>query len=108
MTEYPQEVTQRFNGTDTQLKAKDLVAPELLKGPNFTVDERVPVVGFLARFTLRSDFGTFDVHGIHMLQVRVPEIYALAQIDKMSKTQEFADADAHLVAGNRRLEDLAA
>ena len=45
------------------LRAKDLVAPELLRGPNFTVDERVPVVGFLARFTLRSDFGTFDVHG---------------------------------------------
>ena len=80
------------------LKAKDLVAPELLKGPNFTVDERVPVVGFLARFTVRSDFGTFDVHGIHMLHVRVPEIYALAQLDKMSKTQEFADAAARAVA----------
>ena len=80
------------------LKAKDLVAPELLKGPNFTVDERVPVVGFLARFTVRSEFGTFDVHGIHMLQVRVPEIYALAQLDKMSKTQEFADAAARAVA----------
>jgi hypothetical protein len=80
------------------LKAKDLVAPELLKGPNFTVDERVPVVGFLARFTVRSDFGTFDVHGIHMLQVRVPEIYALAQLDKMSKTREFADAAARAVA----------
>jgi hypothetical protein len=66
------------------LKAKDLVAPELLRGPNFTVDERVPVVGFLARFTLRSDFGTFDVHGIHMLHVRVPEIYALAHLDKMT------------------------
>ena len=80
------------------LKAKDLVAPELLKGPNFTVDERVPVVGFLARFTVRSDFGTFDVHGIHMLQVRVPEIYAMAQIDKMSKTKEFAEAAAKAVA----------
>ena len=80
------------------LKAKDLVAPELLKGPNFTVDERVPVVGFLARFTVRSEFGTFDVHGIHMLHVRIPEIYALAQLDKMSKTQEFADAAARAVA----------
>jgi len=80
------------------LKAKDLVAPELLKGPNFTVDERVPVVGFLARFTVRSEFGTFDVHGIHMLQVRVPEIYALAQLDKMSKTKEFADAAAKAAA----------
>ena len=80
------------------LKAKDLVPPELLKGPNFTVDERVPVVGFLARFTVRSEFGTFDVHGIHMLHVRIPEIHALAQLDKMSKTQEFADAAARAVA----------
>ena len=40
---------------DPVLKAKDLVAPELLKGPNFTVDDRVPVKDFLARFTLRSD-----------------------------------------------------
>jgi len=80
------------------LKAKDLVAPELLKGPHFTVDERVPVVGFLARFTVRSDFGTFDVHGIHLLQVRVPEIYALAQLDKMSKSREFAEAAAKAVA----------
>ena len=79
------------------LKAKDLVGPELLKGPNFTVDERVPVVGYLARFTVRSDFGTFDVHGIHMLHVRVPEIYALAKLDSMSKTQEFADAAARAV-----------
>jgi hypothetical protein len=80
------------------LKAKDLVAPELLKGPNFTVDERVPVIGFLARFTVRSEFGTFDVHGIHMLHVRIPEIYALAKLDSMSKTQEFADAAARAVA----------
>jgi hypothetical protein len=80
------------------LKAKDLVAPELLRGPNFTVDERVPVVGFLARFTVRSDFGTFDVHGIHMLHVRVPEIYALAQLAKMSKSKEFADAAARAIA----------
>jgi hypothetical protein len=80
------------------LKASDLVSPELLRGPNFTVDERVPVVGFLARFTLRSDFGTFDVHGIHMLHVRVPEIYALAQLDKMSKTSEFAEAAARALA----------
>ena len=84
--------------TEGVLKAKDLVAPELLKGPSFTVDERVPVVGYLARFTVRSDFGTFDVHGIHMLQVRVPEIYALAQLDKMSKSKEFAEAAAKAAA----------
>src|SRR5437773_8270008 len=80
------------------LKATDLVAPELLKGPHFTVDDRVPVKGFLARFTIRSDYGTFDAHGIHMFQIRVKEVYALTQLDSMSKTKEFAAAAGKAIA----------
>ncbi len=80
------------------LKATDLVAPELLKGPSFTVDDRVPVKGFLARFTIRSKYGTFDAHGIHMFQIRVKEIYALDQLDSMSKTTEFAEAAGKAIA----------
>ena len=66
------------------LRAQDLVTPELLKGPRFTVDAQAPVKGFLARFTIRSDFGTFETHGIHMLQVRVREVVALGQLEEMS------------------------
>lgn len=84
--------------TEPVLKAKDLVAPELLKGPHFTVDDRVPVKGFLARFTIRSDYGNFEAHGIHMLQIRVREVHALAQLADMSKTKEFAEAAAKAVA----------
>src|SRR5262245_46642923 len=73
------------------LRASNLAVPELLKGPRFTVDERVPVKGYLERFTIRSDFGTFDAHGIHMLQIRVKEIHALGQLEQMSNTREFAD-----------------
>lgn len=80
------------------LKASDLVAPELLKGPRFTVDERVPVKGFLERFTIRSDFGNFDAHGIHMLQIRVKEVVAIGQLDDMSKTKEFAEAAGKAIA----------
>jgi hypothetical protein len=80
------------------LKATDLVAPELLKGPNFTVDNRVPIKGFLARFTIRSTYGTFDAHGIHMFQIRVKEVYALNQLDGMSKTKEFAEAAGKAMA----------
>ena len=50
--------------TEPVLKATDLVAAELLKGPHFTVDNRVPIKGSLARFTIRSTYGTFDAHGI--------------------------------------------
>ena len=80
------------------LKASDRGLPGAAPGRTSPSTKRVPVVGFLARFTLRSDFGTFDVHGIHMLHVRVPEIYALAELDKMSKTSEFAEAAARAVA----------
>jgi hypothetical protein len=80
------------------LSAKDLVAPELLKGPNFTVDDRVPVKDFLAHFTIRSTYGTFEAHGIHMLHVRVREIYGLAKLDEMGKGEEFAEAAAKAVA----------
>jgi hypothetical protein len=84
--------------TEPVLRAKDLVAAELLKGPNFTVDDRVPVKGFLARFTIRSGHGVFEAHGIHMLQVRVKEIIALNQLDEMSKTKEFVDAAGRAIA----------
>src|SRR2546429_7337686 len=43
----------------------------LFRSPHFTVDDRVPVKGFLAYFTIRSDYGTFEAHGIHMFQIRV-------------------------------------
>jgi hypothetical protein len=80
------------------LSAKDLVAPELLKGPSFTVDDGVPVKDFLAHFTIRSTYGTFEAHGIHMLQVRVREIAGLAKLDEVSRTQEFTAAAGNAIA----------
>ena len=80
------------------LWAKDLAAPELLRGPQFVVNERVPVKDFLCRFTLRSDYGTFDVHGLRMLYIRVQDVHGLAQLNQMSNTQEFLQAAAQAVA----------
>lgn len=74
------------------LEAKDLVAAELLQGPHFTVDPRVPVVGFVARFTIRSPFGEFTAHGLRMLPIRVNEIEAIAKLDEFSKAGEFTAA----------------
>ncbi len=74
------------------LSAKALAAPELLKGPHFTVDPKVPVRGFIARFTIRSPFGTFEAYGLRMLPIRVNEVEALAKLDEFSKTREFAAA----------------
>lgn len=78
--------------------AKDLVPADVLKGPHFAVNDRVPVSGLLDRFTIRSDYGVFQAHGIHMLYIRVREVYGLAQLNSMSGTAEFTQAAARAIA----------
>jgi hypothetical protein len=80
------------------LNAKDLAAAELLKGPHFTVDPKVPVKGFIERFTIRSAYGTFQANGQRMLPIRVNEVEALAKLDDLSKTKEFAEAAGKAIA----------
>jgi hypothetical protein len=74
------------------LNAKDLAGPELLTGPHFTVDPKVPVRGFIARFTIRSPFGKFEAYGLRMLPIRVNEVEAIAKLDELSRTREFTAA----------------
>ena len=84
--------------TEPVLNAKDLAVPELLKGPHFTVDPKVPVKGFLERFTIRSTYGTFMANGLRMLPIRVNEVEAIAKLDELSRTKEFAEAAGKAVA----------
>jgi hypothetical protein len=80
------------------LKASELAPSSVLKGPHFTVDEQVPIVDLLGRFTIRSDFGVFDAHGRDMLGIRVVEVGALAELDKTSKSDVFLKAAGAAVA----------
>jgi hypothetical protein len=77
----------------------------LLQGPTFTVDPQVPIVGMLGHFTIRSDVGTFEAHGREMLRIRVGELQAIAQLDRMSKSDVFLQAAANAVA--RPVESMA-
>jgi len=75
------------------LLAKDLAGTELLEGPHFKTDPKVPIKGLIARFTIRSSsFGTFAADGLRMLPIRVNEVEALAKLDEVSKTREFLAA----------------
>ena len=84
--------------TEPVLSAKDLATPELLKGPHFTVDDKVPVKGFILRFTIRSPYGNFQANGLRMLPIRVNEVEALAKLEDLSKTKEFAEAAGKAIA----------
>jgi hypothetical protein len=76
------------------LRASDLLPPEVVAGPHHRVVEAVGSDGFVHLYTLASDYGDFDVAGDDLLLERVQEIEALAALDEMSATREFASAAA--------------
>lgn len=69
------------------LKASTLLSVELLKGPRHRIEESVPTDGFMTAFTIRSDFGDFSASNAELVKIRVNEIAALAQLEKISQEQ---------------------
>jgi hypothetical protein len=76
------------------LHASDLLPPEILSGPHHRVGDAVGSDGFVHLYTVASDYGDFEVAGDDLLRERVREVEALAMLDEMSATGEFASAAA--------------
>ena len=75
-------------------KAKDILPAELLSSEHHRVLETVQNDGYLNHYLIQSDYGDFDAHGRTMLRIRVREVAALAELDKVSKTGVFLKAAA--------------
>ena len=69
-----------------------MLPAHLRKGPYHTVQEEVVSNGYFASYTIDSRFGTFDVQGSPLLEVRVGELVALAELEKLTSSRVFADA----------------
>ena len=63
-----------------ELKASEILKPELLKGPHFVVRDPVPTGSGMNQFTIDSDFGVFEADGNEMLLQRLKEIDAIARL----------------------------
>ena len=75
------------------LRAADVAPRDVpLKGERYRVDSEAPTDGYLATFTLRTDFGTVQARGPGVLRMRVAEVEALAQLEKMEVSDVFVDA----------------
>jgi hypothetical protein len=74
------------------LKAVDVAPPTLVKGPKHELGPTAKGDGFLLDFKVKSEFGTWDANDLEMLDVRVKEVYSLAQLSDVSKTEIFAQA----------------
>jgi hypothetical protein len=77
---------------DPVRSAVELLPPDLLTGPHYRIEPLVVTSGFANRYVITSDYGDFKVRGDRMLRTRIREIEALAALDEMSKTAEFANA----------------
>ena len=69
--------------------AKEILGPAALKGQYYLIQEVVPTDGYTDRWTVKSDFGEFDVVGDGALRKLLGEINAIAELKKISKTKEF-------------------
>jgi hypothetical protein len=79
-------------------KAAEFASPALLQGPTHTVDENVVVERGMPRFTIRSQYGTWEARGAEMLGIRVSELPAFAQLQTASKSDAFVEAAGKALA----------
>src|SRR2546430_4465972 len=72
-----------------ELKATEILKPELLKGPHYVIRDPVPTASGMNQFTIDSAFGVFEADGNEMLLQRLKEIDAIARLREISRTDEF-------------------
>jgi hypothetical protein len=72
------------------LRAQDLAPASLLSGNGFRVDNNVPTDGLTANYTIHTDVGLLQAHGLEMLRIRVAEVPAMVELQNTSKTKVFA------------------
>jgi len=74
------------------LLASQVLPAALLKGPYHTIREKVTSDGYFNNYHIISNFGPIDVEGQQLLEIRIAELNALAELDKLSSSSVFADA----------------
>jgi hypothetical protein len=72
------------------LTVSQILPAKFLKGNRYRIEEEVSTDGFLMKFTIVSDFGTFIARSPEMAEMRIREIDALDRLEKVSKTEAFA------------------
>jgi len=75
-----------------ELRASEILKPEYLQGPHHKVREVVPTASGSNQFVIESDYGVFDAEGNEMLMRRVKEVYAIAQLSDVSRTDQFKES----------------
>lgn len=73
------------------LSASSLLDPATVAGPSHRVREQVPTDGYMAYFTIDSDYGVFECVGQFQAKQRVAEIAAIRELVEVSRSEMFAE-----------------
>ncbi len=71
------------------LRAAELFPPDWLLGTHYFIQPQVPTDGFLTQVTIKSDYGVFRTQGPGILGVRLREIDALTELDRLEEGGQF-------------------
>ncbi len=74
------------------LDAATILRPEYAQGPYHKVRAAVPTYAGHNQYVIDSEFGTFEADGNTMLMQRVGEIYAIAKLRSISRTDQYKEA----------------
>ena len=74
------------------LDAATVAEPALLSGPNFKVDAKAQVGGFMVRFSITTLYGPLTADSAQMLAIRVSEIPAIEALDQATRSGAFGRA----------------
>src|SRR5438034_11713469 len=78
-----------------ELKATEILKPELLKGPHYVIRDPGPTASGMNQLTIDSDFGGCEADGNEMLLQRLKEIDAIARPRDASGTDELKNSLHH-------------
>lgn len=67
--------------------AAKVLPPDLLQSPYHKIVGPVTVQGFLNRYQMQTKYGTFTVEGTELLRMRVHELAATAQLEKVNSAE---------------------
>ncbi len=73
------------------LQASELLPASLLRGESYRVRNQVVTDGFMAHFTIDSDFGTIEAVGVPQTEKRISEVAAIRTLVETSKGDLFAE-----------------
>ena len=84
--------SQDFQSVPIILKASEIIPSQWLKGPNYTIEERITNDGVVSTYELDTHYGPLTVESTVLLLKRMHELRALHKMEQLQDSDIFADA----------------